>query len=281
MCFAAITGGVIYILPKIGLSPPGSNILWSRYLVTTQTIWRVPIEFYIATVAVVLLVSRRSVHWSILLGTALFATNLGMINRNPRNVLLWIMILTSLIALHASNSAFTGTLKTFGYNLINDVINIQQRSTAAWKFISVILAGTLFIYYIHNETIKYTSEAARGECLIKQYKNAKEKLSESDGIRLEIFSDYQCAACSQLTPKYLKMANTAGVEAILMKLRDYPLDSSCNDYNSSSGLLLPHQSACSAAYAAKLAERETPDKVDGFRTWLYANQTILDDDVIM
>jgi len=44
---------------------------------------------------------------------------------------------------------------------------------------------------------------------------------------------------------------------------------------------LPHLAACSAAYAVRLIELEEPDKVNDLRKWLYANQTRLDNDIIL
>jgi len=270
---------MIYIMPTLGLLPLDS-ILWSKYFVTTQTIWRVPIEFYITIVAAVFLTARRSIHWSILLCTVLLSINLGMMFLNPRNTLLWITILTGVICLHNLSASFTGNLKTVGKELFNDIRRLRRKSASVWKLAAVIFAGAFVINYLHNTIIVQTSEEARDELFLKLYNNARAKLPKPDGIRLKIFTDYQCPACSQLVPKYLETATATGGGAIYVELRDFPLDSACNDLNPSRDTL-PHPSACSAAYAVRLAERDAPDKVNDFRTWLYTSQTKLDDDVIL
>ena len=279
ICVAGIVGGMISILPVFGLRSPGSNVSWVRYFVTNQHIWRVPIEFYLAATAVVLLTTRRSIHWSMLLCTVLFAVNLGMIRHNPRDILLWIMILSSVIGLYALNAAFAGTLKTFGLEFIDDIRHIRRKSASAWKLSVVVLAGAFVINYLHDEIIMRSSEDARDERLLKQYRNARAKSTEPGVVRLEIFTDYQCPACSQLTPKYLETAAAAGGGAVLMELRDFPLDSTCND-DISREKPSPHPAACVAAYAVRLTERDVPDNVHGLRAWLYANRTALNDDVI-
>jgi hypothetical protein len=279
ICAAGIAGGVISILPVLGLRSPGSNVSWIRYFVTNQNIWRVPVEFYMAIAAGVLLTARRSIHWSMLLCTALFAVNLGMIRHNPHEILLWIIILSSVVGLYALNAAFTGTIKTFVREFIDDIRHIRRKSAYVWKLAVVVLAGAFVINYLHGEIVRHANEDARDERLLKQYKTNRSKSTESGVIRLEIFTDYQCPACSQLTPKYLETAAATGGGAILVELRDYPLDSACNDNLSREKPSL-HPAACSAAYAVRLVEREMPDKVHDLRAWLYANRTELDNNAI-
>ena len=128
ICVSGIVGGVIFILFILGLLPSESNTSWIRYFVTTQTIWRVPLELYVVTIAVLLFIARRSTHWSMLLCTVLLTINLGMIRRNPHDILLWIIILSSVMGLCALNASFMGNLKAFGQGLINDIRNVRQRS---------------------------------------------------------------------------------------------------------------------------------------------------------
>jgi len=277
---ACIASGVIFLSLTLGMLSPGTNTSWVRYFATTQTIWRVPIEFYIAVIAAMLLIARRSIHWSMLLCTILLAINLGMIRRNTFDILLWVTILTSLIGLYILNESFTGTLKTFGRGFINDIRLIQQKSALVWKLTTVILAGAFVINYLHGAIIRQASEEAMDERLLKHYKTTRASSTGPGGIRLKIFTDYQCPACSQLAPKYLETVAAAGGGTIFVELRDYPLDSTCNDSNPSSGTL-PHPAACSAAYAVRLVDREAPNKVKDFRAWLYANRTELDDDIIL
>jgi predicted DsbA family dithiol-disulfide isomerase len=279
ICAAGIAGGAISIMPMLGLRSPGSNVSWVRYFAANQSIWRVPVEFYMAMAAGILLTVRRSIHWSMLLCTVLFAISLWVIRHNSRDVLLWIIILLSVVGLYALNAAFAGTLKTFGREFIDDIMYIRQRSASVWKLAVVLLAGVFVINYLHGEIIRHASEDAKDERLLKQYRDARAESVEPGVIRLEIFTDYQCPACSQLTPKYLETAEAVGGAAILVELRDYPLDSACNN-NLSREKPSMHPAACVAAYAVRLAEREMPDKAADLRAWLYANRTELDNDVI-
>jgi len=152
-----------------------------------------------------------------LLFTVLLGISIGMIHRNPHDVLLWIMILSCVIGLYALNIAFTGTLKTFGRGFIDDMRHIRHGSVPVWKFIAVILAGTLVINYLHGVIIKHTSEEARDERLLKQYRKDKSVSIETGVIRLEIFSDYQCSACSKLVPGYIETASAIGGDTILIE----------------------------------------------------------------
>ena len=279
ICVVGIACGVISILPVLGWRSPESNASGFRYFVTNQNIWRVPVEFYMAIAAVVLLTARRSIHWSMLLCTFLFAINLWMIRHNPRDILLWITMLSSVIGLYALNAAFTGTLKTFGREFIDDIRHIRQRSAAVWRVAVVAFAGAFVINFLHGEIIRYASEDARDERLLKQYRTTRAESIEPGTIKLEIFTDYQCPACSQLTPKYLDTAEATGGGTIIVELRDFPLDSACND-NISREKPSMHPVACSAAYAVRLTERDVPSKVNDLRAWLYANRTELNDDVI-
>jgi predicted DsbA family dithiol-disulfide isomerase len=274
--FFSLMGGILFVLPLIEKLTLGPNTSWISYFIMRQTIWRLPVEFYIAIIALILLVVRRSTNWSMVWSTALFAINFGMVFRNLYNISSWIMIVSSIIALYAASASFEGSLKNFLRELFHDVKQLSRRQTTIWKIVASILTVTFVLNYMHNEIIRQTSEA-RDYRFVEWYKNERSKAGATNGIELKIFTDYQCLACSLLVPRYLETVLTAGNNAVQIRLHDYPLDTACNVLSVSS----PHPAACSAAYAARLVDKEILSESHNFRSWLYVNRSDLNNDVIL
>lgn len=93
-----------------------------------------------------------------------------------------------------------------------------------------------------------------------------------DGEKVQVvkFNDYQCPACGQSYRDYkpiLAKYQASNPGAVRMITKDYPLDPECN-FNTPSG---PHQAACEAAAAVRMAEPK--GKKDAMEEWLYSNQT--------
>jgi len=272
-----LAGGMISFLLMIGKLTPGTNVFRIDYFMTGKTVWLVPIELYMAIAALILLAVSNKTVWSMVWSTIIFTVPLGMIRGNTYNIFLWMMIASGITALCVSSAAFEGGIKVFLREIIDAVKKLLQQPASAWKTIAAILAIAFVLNYTHNEIIIKTSEEARDARLVEWYKNARNKTNKSEFIEVKIFTDYQCPACSQLVPGYLETVLAVGNGAVQVKLRDFPLDTACND----SSFFSLHPSACSAAYAARLADMENPDESRDFRLWLYANRSILNDDVIM
>jgi len=284
--------GIICTLVVLGISLIGGTMLFLlitgkfsvnidasliKYFVIYRTIWKVPIGFYVAIIALISLSAHRSVSWSVFWNTVLFAGTLGMLRDNPSNILLWIMIISGFIALCISSATFEGGLKVFLTELFDSMKQLRQRPASAWKIVAATLAVAFVVNYVHNEMVIRTSVEARDTHLLEWYKDAHNKVIAANETKLKIFTDYQCPACSQLVPEYLKTAIAAGNGAAMIEFHDYPLDASCNDLLESS----LHPAACYAAYAVRLIDKEIPEDGHDFRSWLYAHRAELSYEVIL
>jgi uncharacterized membrane protein/protein-disulfide isomerase len=92
-----------------------------------------------------------------------------------------------------------------------------------------------------------------------------------DGAKVLIvkFNDYLCPACGQSHRDYqpiLAKYQASNPGAVRLVVKDYPLDQECN-FNITNG---PHQAACEAAAAVRMAEAH--GKKDAMAEWLYSNQ---------
>jgi protein-disulfide isomerase len=89
-------------------------------------------------------------------------------------------------------------------------------------------------------------------------------------IRVVVFSDYLCPACSLQIPGIERTVNRyhiGGDENVELVLRDFPLNADCNP----SVMTRTHPLACRAAVAARVADRVLdPAKSQAFRDRLYA-----------
>ena len=85
------------------------------------------------------------------------------------------------------------------------------------------------------------------------------------------FNDYQCPACAQTFLLYegifAKYASSHP-GAVRLVTMDYPLDPKCNDQSQNG----PHDSACEAAVAVRLARQVGEAEAERMQRWLYANQ---------
>ncbi len=85
------------------------------------------------------------------------------------------------------------------------------------------------------------------------------------------FNDYQCPACAEshrmYEPIFTKYASSHPGDVHLVTL-DFPLDPQCNDHSPNG----PHDSACEAAVAARLAREVDDNRASRMERWLYANQ---------
>ena len=86
------------------------------------------------------------------------------------------------------------------------------------------------------------------------------------------FNDYQCPACAQTYRNYQRIFSkyrTSHPGAVKRVLKDYPLDPECNE-NAQRG---PHDAACAAAVAVRLARRN--GQAERMEEWLFSNQQSL------
>ncbi len=93
------------------------------------------------------------------------------------------------------------------------------------------------------------------------------------------FTDYQCPACARThvgyAPVFAKYAasHPGDVRAVTM---DFPLDPACNDETPAG----PHDAACEAAVAVRLARRVGAADAQNMESWLYANQDTMTPDSV-
>ena len=94
------------------------------------------------------------------------------------------------------------------------------------------------------------------------------------------FNDYQCPACAQThlvyDPVFAKY-ETSHPGSVRLVIRDFPLDSDCND-SSPNG---PHDAACDAAVAVRLARRIGDPEARRMEEWLYGNQEVMSRETIV
>jgi uncharacterized membrane protein/protein-disulfide isomerase len=93
--------------------------------------------------------------------------------------------------------------------------------------------------------------------------------TEGAKVLIVDFSDFQCPYCSQawvtLKP-IIDRFNATQPNTVRLVMRDFPLDSKCNDGVQGGG---PHPQACEAAVAVRLAQ---PAKREAFEDYLFHNQ---------
>jgi protein-disulfide isomerase len=102
----------------------------------------------------------------------------------------------------------------------------------------------------------------------------------SDGAKVLIvdFSDFQCPFCRQAFYAYKPIVQKYQAQqpgSVKFVLKDYPLDSECNVNVTGGG---PHPSACEAAVAVRLAQRQ--NKMEAMEEWLFSNQPSLTPPVV-
>jgi uncharacterized membrane protein/protein-disulfide isomerase len=102
----------------------------------------------------------------------------------------------------------------------------------------------------------------------------------NDGAKVLIvdFSDFQCPYCKQAFYAYkpiLQKYQAQQPGSVKFVLKDYPLDSECNVNVAGGG---PHPSACEAAVAVRLAQRN--NKMEAMEEWLFSNQPTLTPPVV-
>ena len=94
------------------------------------------------------------------------------------------------------------------------------------------------------------------------------------------FNDYQCPACADshrtYEPIFIKYASSHPGDVRLVTL-DFPLDPQCNDHSPNG----PHDSACEAAVAARIAREVGDDQARRMERWLYTNQGTMTADTIV
>jgi uncharacterized membrane protein/protein-disulfide isomerase len=94
------------------------------------------------------------------------------------------------------------------------------------------------------------------------------------------FNDYQCPACAQThlvyDPIFAKY-ESSHPGSVRLVTRDFPLDPDCNAATQEG----PHDAACDAAAAVRLARRVGDEEARRLEEWLYGNQETLSRDTIV
>lgn len=102
--------------------------------------------------------------------------------------------------------------------------------------------------------------------------------AEGAKVLIVDFSDFQCPFCKQayesLKPILAKY-NAQQPGAVKLVLKDFPLDSKCNESVQNGG---PHPAACEAAVAVRLARTKNRDQA--LEDWLFANQPAMTSETV-
>jgi uncharacterized membrane protein/protein-disulfide isomerase len=102
--------------------------------------------------------------------------------------------------------------------------------------------------------------------------------AEGAKVLIVDFSDFQCPFCKQayesLKPILAKY-NAQQPGAVKLVLKDFPLDSKCNESVQNGG---PHPAACEAAVAVRLARAKNRDQA--LEDWLFANQPAMTSETV-
>jgi uncharacterized membrane protein/protein-disulfide isomerase len=102
--------------------------------------------------------------------------------------------------------------------------------------------------------------------------------AEGAKVLIVDFSDFQCPFCKQayesLKPILAKY-NAQQPGAVKLVLKDFPLDSKCNENVQNGG---PHPAACEAAVAVRLARTKNRDQA--LEDWLFANQPAMTSETV-
>ena len=86
-----------------------------------------------------------------------------------------------------------------------------------------------------------------------------------------MFTDYQCPACARAYAGYepiFARYEASHPGAVRLVTLDFPLDPQCNPHAPAG----PHDAACEAAAAVRLARRAGSAQAAALQRWLYANQ---------
>ena len=100
-------------------------------------------------------------------------------------------------------------------------------------------------------------------------------VAASEGTVLVVmFTDYQCPACARAHAGYepiFERYERSRPGAVRLVTLDFPLDPQCNPHVPAG----PHDAACAAAAAVRLARRAGGAEAAALQRWLYANQDAL------
>ena len=144
---------------------------------------------------------------------------------------------------------------------------------AAW-FRGAPSASVLAVRPETAEPISVSTEDQRSE--FERFWESQPRVdvrADADDARVVVikFNDYQCPACAQTYMAYdpiFEKYESSHPGQVRLVMRDFPLDSRCNDASPSG----PHSSACDAAVAVRLAREVGVEEARRMEEWLYSNQ---------
>ena len=144
---------------------------------------------------------------------------------------------------------------------------------AAW-FREAPSASVLAVRPETAEPISVSTEDQRSE--FERFWESQPRVdvrADADDARVVVikFNDYQCPACAQTYMAYdpiFEKYESSHPGQVRLVMRDFPLDSRCNDASPSG----PHSSACDAAVAVRLAREVGVEEARRMEEWLYSNQ---------
>jgi protein-disulfide isomerase len=278
----ALTSGLatvpMYLWASQRLAPPGRGRIM---LLIGSGIrpFNVPIELLIAWGFIACLALQRSPAWSSVLSTILFGVGIGLVADSPANVHAWVTLVCGFAG--ALVSVRSGGISANDLRRrLSDDARTAFRTGGAWRVATFVLAAVLANGWIADDIEAARAERRRAQDVVDRY--VRERPSDSRPLQIELYIDYQCPACARLIPEYGNIVRTLreAQESVEVVVRDFPLDTSCNEYVPRERNL--HPAACSAAAAVRLVRKSrSPEAARTLADWFYANQRGLDKTVVL
>jgi len=246
---------------------------WMSFLTVFKMTFGIPAEFFIAAVAA-LLINGKSASWRLACAAVLLGLTLGHALAFHRNASMWTMFVLSLLA--AVMSAHN--IDTSSQSLIRQTADDLQRAVRAPRSSTFLTVTFLLIVatWIKVYTLQHQNRTAGIEQLLTWYDSRSPRAVDGRAT-LTVFSDYQCPSCRVQVPQYLAIAAAMGPQ-VVVTIRDFPLDHSCNDNVPAEATV--HPAACMAAVAARFIAREQPSRSGDFQRWLYSHQATMSSGLI-
>jgi len=277
----------------IGATPP--SIYGRVNLVTTLARWKyVPIEYFglvwFVVVALLYGLSPRGskVSYSIYVFlSAIPFCGLGMWITWRDDLVCWPILigtLAGIVILLISATVEAPTLRALPSCFRTDLL-LLVRSPVAKMFVSVIalllvLGCEMFHLRVGNIAAGEASERAFRSWYQSQTRLAMPDMMKPGGIKIVLFTDYQCPACAAAVPQSIatiKQFNQRSKILTELLVKDYPLETECNAAFGED----MHPWACEAAVAVRLVRKKVGEKAArGLGEWLYQNGSRLSTEVV-
>jgi hypothetical protein len=135
----------------------------------------------------------------------------------------------------------------------------------------IVAAGVVqYLVFRANATTDADRENQLARWYFAQPRLASEDLVEAGKIKVVVFSDYECPACSVMVPQFDRLVaryHDGGYPQVEIVHRDFPLDPACNPSIS----IKLHPAACKASTLVRFLERTAgPARAEATRSAFYS-----------